>query len=399
MHQWVADNWARVNETQFLCAFGFAVMCLFRSDIQHDAGEASFPCAWWYSLQGNTGKSTTGDCILSLFGLHGTGRNVLHGHVKLVSDASLYVLLDSLVDCVVIIDDKDVDPSDDKRKKDPKKLYALMHNLADGDGRRTRRGEDGVKSGVAFCSNGDPPKGSAQNRRVLKSSFVRAAELNVASSAAKMQLNGLRNKAYYALPVLFSQIKYDALEVDQVRIEFTNTVKEIEADQKLMYAHWLYFTFEYARVVLNKSRDEVWRGFCTDILGRVHDVGVIAPSPPLPAGIEEFDSYPAEPVDTEYYTDGTWKVGEKHWIVSVNGEDYWVRSDLERRGISESRYKWLADSHRQIWEVLQLPGKGQDGKVTPARQYLRDKGIFLAYGAAMLVAVAQTAGFVRPRQQ
>lgn len=265
LHDWVDRAWGGINHTQILGLFGYGCMVLNRS-VLRPADKVyhaiDFPCCWIHSQEGGSGKSSASLMLLALFGAGEV--------VKDLSIASLYETIDQLRDCVVVVDDKQVDPASGRQQQKSggaKALYALAHNLFDSTSRKTRASTHSVQCGVVFCTNFDPPeKGTPQHRRLLILPFHKAARPTVGESEI-IRLQEIQDRLPAALGPLLFKIKPDPTEIQRIQDQYVNGEARIVDECKAWYAQWLYFTMCYARLVLNMQEDEVWARFCTDVLG------------------------------------------------------------------------------------------------------------------------------------
>ncbi len=153
-----------------------------------------------------------------------------------------------------MIDDSVIDASSDETKKSApkaKKLYELMHQLADGFGRKREGAIDEVNCGIMFSTNFPPPPiaDTANSRRVLVNVFdAKPTDALSVGPEALENLKGMCDKLLLILPVLLASIRYDVAEIERLLTSCIGTLVHIDLRQ--WYACWLFFTIEFARVVL-----------------------------------------------------------------------------------------------------------------------------------------------------
>jgi hypothetical protein len=259
IHAWVRHVWGGYNVAQVLAAFGYGVMSLYRSARQKGTS-TDFPSCWMFSTDPGSGKSSVAGMVLSLFGLSE------EACVKTISDAALYQKMDLLQDCVIVIDDKEVDA---KGRASCAKLYEMAHNLFDSKPWERDRGVKlNVRCGSIFCTNFVPPRlSSAQYRRLLILPFQKAMGRSAAEQYDMNELDDIKMDAVGGLSALLNGIKIDTHEEGRLQKKYINSESSIHPDSASWYACWLYFTMKYANVVLQMSEEEVWERFRSDVLG------------------------------------------------------------------------------------------------------------------------------------
>lgn len=255
IHTWIDRDWGGFNSTQAIFAFGFGLMSAFRSKIIESVGTKDFPCCWMYSENGGAGKSTVSRMVLSLFGMQDQS-------VSQITEAKVFERLGSMRDCLVVIDDYAIVTEAKVRKRGATDLYELLHRVHDGRGKDSLRGSSPVLSNVMFCTNVPPPS-EVQRRRMLLIEFgVRPQKPNVALD----RLNQILQGSYRALPILMQRVSYNSVQVARIQKLFVDKQAGVHESLKASCALWVYFTMEYARVVLELTEEDVWKRYCKDIL-------------------------------------------------------------------------------------------------------------------------------------
>lgn len=331
IHTWIDRDWGGFNSTQAIFAFGFGLMSAFRSEIIESVGTKDFPCCWMYSANGGAGKSTVSRMVLSLFGMQ--------GHVvSEITEAKVFEKLGSMRDCLVVIDDFAIVTEVKLRKKILTDLYELLHRIHDGRGKDSLRGSSSVLSNVMFCTNVPPPS-EVQLRRMLLIEFcVRPQKPNVTLDRLNLILQG----SYHALPILMQRVSYNSAQVARIQKLFVDPQTSVHESVKASCALWVYFTMEYARVVLELTEEDVWKLYCKDILK-------IRKEEHVP--IAQVEAIVVNCIDVEALaqTKGEeWKPVQLVEVNSSNGIRYWSVKQLEE-----------LDSQFKIHDIARALNKGR----------------------------------------